>query len=50
MTVWCAGLDETAVSSKTCTPNGHLYTVTYTRCRTDTINSPGDGNMAARNM
>ena len=38
MTVWCAGLDETAVSSKTCTPNGHLYRVTYTRSRIDTIN------------
>jgi len=33
-----------------CTPNGHLYRVTYTRCRIDTINSPDDGNMAARNM
>jgi len=31
------------------TPNGHLYTVTYTRC-IDTINSPYDGHMAARNM
>jgi hypothetical protein len=35
MTVWCIGLDET---------------VTYTRCRIDTINSPDDGHMAARNM
>jgi len=25
------------------TPNGHLYRVTYTRCRIDTINSPDDG-------
>jgi len=24
--------------------------VTYTRCRIDTINSPDDGHMAARNM
>ena len=39
MTVWCAGC--------TCTPNGHLYTVTYTRWRIDTINSPDDGHMAA---
>jgi len=23
---------------QTCTPNGHLYRVTYTRCRIDTIN------------
>jgi len=35
---------------QTCTPNGHLYTVTYTRCRIDTINSPDDGHVAARNM
>jgi len=35
---------------RTCTPDGHLYTVTYTRCRIDTINSPDDGRMAARNM
>ena len=34
---------------QTCTPDGHLYTVTYTRC-IDTINSPDDGHMAARNM
>jgi hypothetical protein len=32
------------------TPNGHLYRVTYTRYRIDTINSPDDGHMAARNM
>jgi hypothetical protein len=35
---------------KACTPNGHLYRVTYTRCRIDTINSPDDGHMAARNV
>ena len=34
---------------QTRTPNGHLYRVTYTRCRIDTINSPDDGHMAARN-
>jgi hypothetical protein len=44
MVVWCADLDET------CTPTGHLYRVTYTRCRIDIINSPDDGHMAARNM
>jgi hypothetical protein len=35
-----------------CTPNGHLrvYRVTYNKCRIDTINSPDDGHMAARNM
>jgi hypothetical protein len=35
---------------QTYTPNGHLTRVTYTRCRIDTINSPDDGHMAARNM
>ena len=35
---------------QTCTPNGLLYTVTYTRCHIDTINSPDDGHMGARNM
>ena len=35
---------------QTCTLNGHLYRVTYTRCRIDTINSPDDGHMAARSM
>jgi len=34
---------------QTCTLKGHLYRVTYTRC-VDTINSPDDGHMAARNM
>jgi len=49
MTVWCAGLDETH-PIQTCTLNGHLYGVTYTRCRIDIINSPDDGHIAARNM
>jgi len=35
---------------QTCTQNGHLYRVTYTRCRIDTVNSPDEGQMAARNM
>jgi hypothetical protein len=30
--------------------NGYLFRVTYTRCRIDTINSPDDRHMAARNM
>jgi hypothetical protein len=48
MTVWCAGLGESLI--QTCTPNSHLYGVTYTRCHIDTINFPDDGHMAARNM
>jgi len=35
---------------QTCTLNSHLYRVTYTRCCIDTINSPDDGHVAARNM
>jgi hypothetical protein len=35
---------------QTCTLNGHLYRVTYTRCRIDTKLYPDDGHMAARNM
>jgi len=42
-------LDETHLI-QTCTLNSHLYTVTYTRCHTDTVNSPDDGHMAARSM
>jgi hypothetical protein len=34
----------------TCTPDGHLFRVTYTICRNDIINSPDDGHMASRNM
>jgi hypothetical protein len=34
---------------QTCTPDGHLYRVTYTRCRIDAINFPDDGHRAARN-
>jgi len=30
-----------------CTPHGHLYRVTYTRCCIDTIKSLDDGHMAA---
>jgi len=37
-------------SMHTCVPDGHLHSVTYTRCRIDTINSPDDEHMSARNM
>ena len=43
-------IDNRLVCRQTCTPNGHLYRVTYTRFRTDAINSPDDGHMAAQNM
>ena len=31
-------------------PRGHLYTVTYTRGRIDTVDSPDDEHLVARNM
>jgi len=43
-------LDAQFFFIQTCTLNGHLYRVAYTRCRIGTINSPGDRYMAARNM
>jgi len=42
-------IDDRLVCRYTCIPNGHLYRVTYTRCRIDTINSPDDGHMGALN-
>jgi len=37
-------------SIQTCIPDGHLHRVTYTICRTDTIDSPDDGHITVRNM
>jgi len=34
----------------TCIPHGHLHRVTYIRGRIDTIDSPDDEHMVARNM
>jgi len=31
-------------------PDGHLHRVTNTRCRIDTVTSPDDGHIVARNM
>ena len=47
MTVWCAGLNETYSNLHT---RRSSTIVTYTRCRIDTINSPDDGHLVARNM
>jgi len=33
-----------------CPPDGHLHTVTYTRCHINTIDSPDDEHRDARNM
>jgi len=38
------------VSIQTCTLDGHLHRVTYTRCRINTIDSPDDEYRGARNM
>jgi len=46
MTVWYAGRNEIP----TCIPDSHLHSVTYTRCRIDTTNSPDNGHIAARNV
>ena len=36
--------------NQACIPHGHLHTVTYTRGRIDTIDSPDDEHLVARNM
>jgi len=38
------------ISIQTGTFDGHLHRVTYTRCRINTIDSPDDEHMGARNM
>jgi hypothetical protein len=50
--IWYMSLciDDRLVCSFACTPNGHLYRVTYTRCGIDTINSPDGWHMGARKM
>ena len=63
MTVWFAGWNETLippckpdshthrVESKSfippCKPDGHPHRVTNTKCRIDTVISPGDGHIVA---
>ena len=37
-------------SVQTCIPDGHLHRVTYARSRIDTIESPDDEHLNARNM
>ena len=48
VTVKCAGLDGTSI--QTCTLDGHLHRVTYTRLRINTIDSTDDERRGARNM
>jgi len=47
---WPFGVQVWMRPIQTYTLNGHLYRVTYTKCRIDTINSLDDGHVAARNM
>ena len=37
-------------SIQTCSLDGHLHRVTYTRCRINTIDSPDDEHRGARNI
>jgi len=37
-------------SVQTCIPGGHLHRVTYTRYHIDTIESPDDEHLNARNV
>ena len=48
--MWYAGVDSRLSSIQTCIPHGHLHRVTYTRGRIDTIESPDDEHLVARNM
>ena len=47
VTVSCAGRKK---KFPTCTLNSHQQRMTYTRCCTDTIDSPDDEHEVARNM
>jgi len=49
MTVWCAGLDELGWVSSKLAHQTAICIEWHTRC-IDTINSPDDGHIAARNM
>ena len=41
---------RTVASNQTSIPHGHIHTVTHTRGRIDTTDSPGDEHFVARNM
>jgi len=43
---WLSGMQSIC----SCIPESHLYRITGTKCRLDTVVSPDDGNMIARNM
>jgi len=46
----CVGDRLVCSSIQTRILDAHLHKVTYTRCRIDTIDSPDDEHMGARNM
>jgi hypothetical protein len=41
---------EFLVNKTGCIPDSHPYRVTSTKCRIDTVVSPDDGHIVARNM
>jgi len=43
-------LSEETTGIPPCTPDSHPYRITSTKCRINTIVSPDDGDMVARNM
>ena len=43
-------VDDCLVCRVECIPDSHPHTVTNTKCRTDTVVSPDDGHIVARNM
>jgi hypothetical protein len=45
-----SGENRSGRNFQTCTLDGHLHSVKYTRCCIDTIYSPDDEHEVARNM
>jgi len=46
---WLSGMHG-GIFIPPCIPDSHLYRVKNTRCRRDTVFSPDDGHIVARNM
>jgi len=50
MTVWYAWWNETESFLPLCVPDSRLHRITSTKCRINTVVSPDDGHIVARNM